>query len=317
MRRTCAAVIAVAAVVLVGCGGSAASSDDGSPGVSITHAFGTTVVPEDPERIVALSFEEDALSRVGLATVGHADNAYEPGEPYPWQTGQVDLGESEPVVGANGTVNLERIAALKPDLILATNFYGLEETYAQLSEIAPTVGYRTGWGEATWQDTAAVIGTAVGRSDEMAGAVAEVEEYLAGLAAEMPGLRGKTYAGTYHHSPGGFAVNTDPDGQAARVLGELGLVPSRELNAAVVDRSLSEEKLSLLDVDLLLISFATAELQTTLEANPMYANLAVVRDGRVFVGDNFAATAGNNPTLLNIPWSMEQRRDVFERVAAG
>lgn len=170
--------------------------------MTITPKLGTTTIPAEPTRIVALSFEEDALSRVGISTVGHADNYYAAGEPYPWQVGEVDLSGSAPVIDAAGTVNFERIASLDPDLILATNFYGLDEAFPQLSQIAPTVGYETDWGKATWQDTAAVIGQAVGREAEMAQAVADVEEYLTDLAAELPGLQGKTHAGAYHHPPG-------------------------------------------------------------------------------------------------------------------
>jgi iron complex transport system substrate-binding protein len=42
-----------------------------------------------------------------------------------------------------------------------------------------------------------------------------------------------------------------------------------------------------------------------------------VRDGRVYETDEFGATAGNNPTLLNVPWQLERQRDVLERVAAS
>jgi iron complex transport system substrate-binding protein len=41
-----------------------------------------------------------------------------------------------------------------------------------------------------------------------------------------------------------------------------------------------------------------------------------VRDGRVFESDVFGATAGNNPTLLNVPWQLQQQRAVLERVVA-
>jgi len=62
---------------------SGPASDAGAFPVTITHRFGATTISSGPKRIVALSFEEDALSLVGIAPVGHADNAYEPGRPYP------------------------------------------------------------------------------------------------------------------------------------------------------------------------------------------------------------------------------------------
>ncbi len=125
MRRAFIAVLVIAATIAAGCGGATPAP---TTGATVTHAFGTTEVPANPQRIVALSFEEDALATVGLSTVGHWDNTYEPGRPYPWQDGTVDLSHSEPVVDAKGVVNVERIAALQPDLILATNASVLDQS---------------------------------------------------------------------------------------------------------------------------------------------------------------------------------------------
>lgn len=250
-----------------------------------------------------------------MTTVGRTDNAYAAGRPYPWQEGRVDLRGTQAVVDANGSVNLERIAALDPDLILATNFRPDRPMYDRLSAIAPTVAATGSIGAASWQELATQVGAAVGRPDEMAARVTGVEDFLAGLAREYPGLRGKTYAGAFHYATGQFRVNTNPDAQSARVLGSLGITLNPELAVAAVDRQLSQERLDVLDVDLLVISFASPDLKTTLEADPLYSGLAVVRDGREFVGDNNSAQAGNNPTLLTIPWLLEQQRDVLSRVA--
>jgi iron-siderophore transport system substrate-binding protein len=284
--------------------------------VTITHKFGTTTIPAPPKRIVALSFEEDALSLVGLATVGRADNAFASGQPYPWQVGRVDLWHSTPVVDANGVVAYEKIAALRPDLILATNFYGLEEAYPTLSRIAPTIGYQTGLGKSSWREIATVIGKAVGREPEMNRAVADLDRYLAEYARQMPGLKGKTFAGGYYYAPGSMVVGTDPNGQSARLLAQLGMAMSPKVATGAFNATWSVERFGDLDVDFLSVSFARPELRAELTANPLFADLRDVREGRVFEGDRFTGAAGNNPTMLNIPWLRDQWRPVLERVAA-
>lgn len=313
----------VATLLLVACGtgaptAPATATGSGSFPVSITHAFDTTTIPAPPTRIVALSYEEDALALVGVRVVGRAGNLYgAAGQPYPWQVGRVELaGVDSDVVSPSGTVDLERVAALRPDLILATNRFSLPDVYPRLAAIAPTIGYRTDWGKATWQETAAVIGRAAGKEREMAAAVADLDDYIAALAREFPGLAGKTVAGAYHYERGGFAANTDPDGHSTRLLTQLGMRPDPDFVAGVADHELAAERIGLLDADFLRMSFASPQLQAALEADPLYARLPVVLDARVFVADNSGALASNNPTMLSIPWLLDRQRPVLARVAA-
>jgi iron complex transport system substrate-binding protein len=320
--RTKTCVIAVAALVLAACGSPSApeappaDAPAGAFPVTITHAFGSTTIPARPTRIVALSLEEDVLSQVGVTTVGHADNAYEPGVPYPWQLGKVDLSTST-ALDTTSELNIEKVAALQPDLILATNYASLADVYGQLSAIAPTVGYRTGWGEATWQDTSRVIGLAIGKQAEVDRAIDGTEQYLRSLAGELPGLHGKSFSSVYYYDTGLFAVDTNPEGQTARMLGELGLVLSPRIVAEVRDRSLSAEQVGLIDADLVGLGIASDDLKAQLTASPLFQAVPAVRDGRVNVSDNYGATAGNNPTLLDIPWQLDRQRSVLEKVAAA
>jgi iron complex transport system substrate-binding protein len=312
--------IVAALLVVAGCSAPSDSTAPAGTGpvpgfpVTIEHAFGTTTIPAPPSRIVALSFEEDVLSQVGVAVVGRTENHYAPGSRYPWQEGAVDPGI--PPLGGN-ELDLEKVAALRPDLILATNYYGLDSEYAGLSAIAPTVGYRTGWGEATWQDTARVIGRAVGREADVERRIGEVDGTVAALAAELPGLAGKTFSSVFYHDAGQFSVDTNPDGHTAKLLGQLGMVMSPRIVAEVANRSLGAEQVGLIDADLVRLGYASDELRAHLAASPLFQAVPAVRDGRVFESDVFGATAGNNPTLLNVPWQLEQQRAVLERVAAS
>jgi iron complex transport system substrate-binding protein len=299
----------VALLVPAGCGAPSQESvtPEQAPGfpVTIEHALGSTTIPAPPTRIVALSFEEDVLSQVGVAVVGRTENYYAPGSLYPWQEGEVDPA----VVPLGGNeLDLEKVATLAPDLILATNYYELETVYEGLSAIAPTVAYRTGWGEATWQDTARVIGRAVGKEAEVEQRIGEVDGSVAALAAELPGLSGKTFSAVFYHDAGQFSVDTNPEGHTAKLLGQLGMVMSPRIVA---------EQVGLIDADLVRLGYASDELRAQLTASPLFQAVPAVRDGRVFESDVFGATAGNNPTLLNVPWQLEQQRAVLERVAAS
>ncbi len=265
MRFRIAALVAVL-LVIAGCSAPSSSASVADPApvegfpVTIEHALGTTTITAPPTRIVALSFEEDVLSQVGVRTVGHADNSYAPGTPYPWQEGEVDFTGSVALGGPDG-VDLERVAALEPDLILATNYASLPDLYEGLSGIAPTLGYRTGWGEATWQDTARVIGRAVGKEAEVEQRIREVDGSVAALAAELPGLSGKTFSSVFYYDAGQFSVDTNPEGHTAKLLGQLGMVMSPRIVAEVVNRSLGAEQVGLIDADLVRLGHASDELR--------------------------------------------------------
>ncbi len=318
---TAGTVLVVTATAACGAGdpqpsGPEAGDAPGAFPVTIEHRFGTTTIPAEPQRIVALGFEEDPLSQLGLTTVGHADNFAEPGQPYSWQQGVVNLSGSV-AIDVSGVLNLEQIAGLRPDLILAIGYSSVGDSYDKLSAIAPTVAYRVDWSESPWQEVTRTVGRAVGRSTQADETVTRVEQLIADLAAELPGLRGKTFTSAYYYEPGKFAVNDNPNGHTAQLYGGLGMVLSPRLAEAVSDRSLSLERIDLLDADMIGVGFANDQLRTELTADPLYRGLQAVQDGRVTEVDVYGATAGNNPTALNVPWLLQRHKPVLEKVAAS
>ena len=82
-----------------------------------------------------------------------------------WPWAQSELGDAKPVVlTLDNGIEVEAIARLTPDLIVAVNA-GLDaETYAKLSDIAPTIA-QSGAGAffEPWKDQAAAVATAVFR----------------------------------------------------------------------------------------------------------------------------------------------------------
>ncbi|TCJ32454.1 iron-siderophore ABC transporter substrate-binding protein [Parafrankia sp. BMG5.11] len=326
IRKSLAAVCVAAAVMvgIVACG----SDDDGGASqeggtaaaagfpVTIKHAFGSTTIPAEPKKIIALSYEEDTLAALGITPIAYGQNPDKPDGDFPWLEGRIDLADST-ALDTSGDLNLEQIAALDPDLILATNFYGLADYYDRLSEIAPTVAYETDAGISTWQDVSTVIGKAVGREADVAKAIEATEKIVSDAAAELPGLAGKTFSYSYYYESNGLAVIDDPETISIQLYGQLGMKLSPRVTASVVDRALSMEKIGELDADFMMIGFATDELRTEMKANELYTRIPAVVDGRAQEVDAFTAGAVNNPTILNIPWQLEQLKPTLAKVAAA
>lgn len=126
----------------------------------VTHAMGVTDVPDNPQRIVVLTNEgTEALLAIGVVPVG----AVESWNGDPWYDYLTPMMGEATLLGAEGAVNLELIAALEPDLILGSKVRQ-EAVYEQLSAIGPTVMTETLGG--VWQENLAVYADAVGRSAE-------------------------------------------------------------------------------------------------------------------------------------------------------
>ncbi|MEM9797079.1 MAG: iron-siderophore ABC transporter substrate-binding protein [Pseudomonadota bacterium] len=101
----------------------------------VQHAMGTTIVPADPRRVVVLTNEgTEALLALGITPIGAAQSWT--GDPW-YDHIEVQMDDAASL-GKENQVNLELLAALEPDLILA-NKQRHEEIYPQLSTIAPTV----------------------------------------------------------------------------------------------------------------------------------------------------------------------------------
>ncbi len=127
---------------------------------SITHPFGVTEVPADPQRIVVLSTAAlDAVCAVGSweQVVGAATVD----GPSP-QPGYLGTGIAEiPGVGTVARPDPALIAALNPDLIIG-DVPAAGADFGALSGIAPTVLIGDG---GDWQDEFTAIAAALGRAE--------------------------------------------------------------------------------------------------------------------------------------------------------
>ncbi|WP_427895698.1 ABC transporter substrate-binding protein [Kribbella sp. GL6] len=132
---------------------------DAEPGVfprTVKDAIGSVKLEKKPERIVVLdSGELDDVLALGITPVGMATTAGQNGVP----SYLADKAQGIKTVGGISELNLEAIAALKPDLILGSKLRA-KDLYDKLSAIAPTVfSIRPGF---PWKENFLLVADAVG-----------------------------------------------------------------------------------------------------------------------------------------------------------
>jgi iron complex transport system substrate-binding protein len=140
------------------------AAGDGAPkepqSYTVEHAMGPTSIEGAPERIVILTNHgTEALLSLGIKPVG----AVKSWTGNPWYEHIASQMEGVEVVGVESDINLEAIAALKPDLIIG-NKMRQEKHYQALSAIAPTVFEETLRGD--WKINYELIAKAVNKIEE-------------------------------------------------------------------------------------------------------------------------------------------------------
>ncbi|HZQ33807.1 MAG TPA: ABC transporter substrate-binding protein [Mycobacterium sp.] len=226
--------IAAATGVTIAAARSAESTASAAPGgVTVTHAFGTTWVPAPPKRVVSAGYtEQDDLLAVGVVPV--ATTEWFGDEPYAvWPWAQSKLGGAQPtVLSIKNGIDVDKIASLKPDLIVATNAGVGADTYKQLSAIAPTIPQS---GPAPffepWKDQANAIGQAVFQAQQMTRLIADVDAKFTGVAKSYPQFHGKKIAlmqGTTYWENSAIASRS---GWQTEWLTQMGFVIPGELDA--------------------------------------------------------------------------------------
>lgn len=132
----------IAVLLLAACGGKEEKATEKTDQktteestYTIEHAMGSTEIKGTPKRVVILTNEgTEALLALGVKPVGAVQSWL--GDPW-YEHISKDM-EGVEVVGTESEVNVEKIASLKPDLIIG-NKLRQEKIYDQLNAIAPTV----------------------------------------------------------------------------------------------------------------------------------------------------------------------------------
>jgi iron complex transport system substrate-binding protein len=267
---------------------------DGS--VTVKHIFGETKIPAPPKRVVSAGFtEQDDLLAVGVVPIAVTD--WFGGEPFGvWPWAQPKLGGAQPVVlNLNDGIQVDQIASLKPDLIVATNAGLDQDTYTRISAIAPTIAQSgpDAFFE-PWKDQATAIGQAVFKADDMANLITAVDAKFTDVGKNNPQFAGKKVlllGGTFYQD----SVRVTRSGWRTDFLTNMGFtIP--DTGGELVPRN---KMASVLDgADVLVWTTESDADQAALLADPVVAKLrATLQSRNVFTGKDLAGAIAFASTL--------------------
>lgn len=294
-------------VVAAGCGSAGASSDPaGQPSATATpggaatspgnadqadpaprtieHRYGQTRIEGVPERVVTLGLtDQDYVIALGVAPVGTSEwFGQQPGALYPWAREALGDAPMPETVLDVYEYDVEAVAALQPDLILASNSGMTEEEYARFSEIAPTVAQPAAYPDfgAPWQEITRRTGAALGRAELAEDLVTDLEAEFQQAVADNPALDGATglIAGVID---GEFYIY--PEGPAPGFLRDLGLEVPRDAAQVVEDNgrqatAISREQLALMESDALVLGMYGTD-EATVRGIEVFSALEAVQQG--------------------------------------
>jgi iron complex transport system substrate-binding protein len=315
---------ALGAALLIACGGdedeaapspTATPVSDGFPR-TVKHYKGETVIPAKPERIVAATdlFELDNLLAMNVKPELYGySNRYETGMT-PWAKAAGAEGVEK--YDWAGEMDLERIAAANPDLIIAEWYWGGEESYDLLAPIAPTVVLPKADTDATgWRLPQRVAGKACGTEDAAEKAITDTEAVLSQQKQRLVPYANHVVTIAYGLYDGNWFADVS-DGASGRLLNDLGM----KLAAVGEDKNqpVSAEQLSLLQDTDILISYDTGvDAMAAWEASPLLRALPAVQEGRYVVVSPEVLRAVFSPTTLSVRWAAPSLVDSIIQAAEG
>lgn len=291
------ALVAAGLLGLAGCGGAApAATPDAAVAagptaypLTLDTAYGTSVLPAAPTRVVSLGDLDDALA-VGVVPVGSFRSAGDTDQLLDYQQKALEAARATSTVKDVETLfdpyaepDYEAIAKLRPDVILAAGYWDLSTSYARLSQIAPVVALPKDV-ESTWESRHRIVAKALDRAPQGEAVIARVEQAFADARAANPQFaeRTLTYAVVY---PTQVTYMSVPDTEASWFFGRLGFrtpAGASAFGAEYPADVVSEERTSLLDADVVVIGYHSLlepGQREKFERSPLFAALPAVRGG--------------------------------------
>ncbi|MCE7006458.1 iron-siderophore ABC transporter substrate-binding protein [Kibdelosporangium philippinense] len=285
-------LLAASLLLLTACGsgstGTAAAPQSGTNSsafpVTIEHKFGSTTIKSEPKKVAVVGLmEQDALLALGVVPVATTQwiKSFDAAIPT-WSTSKLGTAPKPTMLVDDGAgPQFEKIAALRPDVIIGLYAGLTQENYDKLSKIAPVVAqpkeypdYGIGWQELTKK-----VGQIVGKPAEADKLVADSEALITKARKDNPKFEGATavIATTWE----GYFVYGSQDPRT-RLLHSLGFESPPELDAVIGDKfgaSISKERTDLLDQNVL-VWLAGDQTKGILDGDPLYQGLKVAKDKR-------------------------------------
>jgi iron complex transport system substrate-binding protein len=285
--------------------------------ITIEHKFGTTVIPDKPERVASVDYGGIGnLLAIGVSPYIVRDWRDDfPFTTPPW--GQ-DLLTTEPVVFA-GAIDPEVIANTNPDIIIALASGIDEDMYNKLSLIAPVVAIPAGMGnyELSWDQRALIAARALGEESEAQRQIDAIRTRFKQVRDSHPEWVGKT-AVVVRPVEGEISVYNKLDVRG-KFMAELGFRTPPALDAMTSNtfyNRISAEIIEPIDANVVLWYGGSAMLQESVDYPARSFLKASKNGGEIFLTDlNLAAIA--RQTLLSIPVAIDYLIPMLEAAADG
>lgn len=330
-NRTAAAtaMLAIAAISLVGCANAAAdntddtasgsSSGDGFP-VTIEHAYGETVIESQPERVATVAWSNQEVPiALGVVPVGMAEVTWgdDDGDGVlPWVEDELEeLGAETPVLfDETDGIDFEAVADTQPDVILAAYSGLTQEEYDTLSKIAPVVAYpEVAWGT-SYEDMIRLNSQALGLADEGDALIEELHGEVDAALANHPELADASVLFSYidpsDFSQIGFYTSLDTRPGFLESLGlPMPTVVAEESDGVQFYTSVSAEQADrFADVDVFVTyGDASGSIIPQLQADPLLSQIPAIAEGRIAILEESTPLAASaNPSPLSIGWGIDE-----------
>ncbi|MFJ7072218.1 ABC transporter substrate-binding protein [Streptomyces sp. NPDC098781] len=294
------------ALLVTGCGnddgtGGAASSGKSSTR-QITDATGREVkVPSAPRKVVALSEPTlDAALALGIQPVGGtAGRGQRSVSSY-----LADRAAKTEVVATVAEADMEKLAALRPDLILLDETTGAKKEVAKLQRIAPTVV--TAQLNEDWKKAFTATADALNHKDRAEKLLADFDADTAATKKKLGENAGATVS-VVRWQNGAPSVVGKGVGHVGSTLSALGLARPADQRGASAGHSepVSLEKLATIDGNWLFLGALgdrTAGEKAYAEAKkvPNFGRLKAEKEGHVVVIDGSAWNSAGGPLAARI-----------------
>ncbi|MFQ4136762.1 iron-siderophore ABC transporter substrate-binding protein [Nodosilinea sp. PGN35] len=257
----------------------------------VRHALGETCVPNRPQRVITLSVPSlgnaIALGVKPIATIVYFD------EPPPYLAEHLN---SMQILGKEEQPSLEKIVALKPDLIIGIK-YSTEAIYTQLSQIAPTVA--DDWdGYPSWREHFDFVANVLGKTDLAQQVWSRYYQRIESLKNALEKIQQNPEVSFVHTCCGTIDLDLKNSFNGG-ILADAGLrrPPTQAIPVDGGIVKLSEERLMDIDGDILFVAADGAEAAQTiteLKQNPLWQKLRAVQNDRVYPV-NYPTWRGGNP----------------------
>ncbi|WP_149826590.1 ABC transporter substrate-binding protein [Streptomyces tailanensis] len=251
---------------------------------TLKTVMGDVKIPSQPKKVVVLDTGElDDVTLLGVDPVGAVAPHFKTEGGFPTYL-EADLKNTTDV-GPLLEPNLEKIASLKPDLILSSKVRH-EKVYDKLSAIAPTVFTETTGG--VWKENLKVHAEALGLEDEAEAKLKEYETQAQALGEAIEKKDGAMPTVSVVRFVAGPTRLYASNSYSGVVLDDIGFErPKSQVSddPAVTMKDVSPEEIDQADADLIFVTTAdtpdkTQQKQVT--SNPVWKDLPAVKGDKVF-----------------------------------